>query len=467
MNKLIDTISPELTFSISESAEVDGKHILAKVKGEFFVPNGKSRNGRFYPKELWEKVISSPDVKEKLSKRLMFGTIGHDAELGDKGLREGLTSHVMTSITIDESGRGIGEALILNTPTGQILNTVLRAGSKPYVSSRANGTFGREIQGVPSVDPDTYKLDGWDFVLEPGFLQANPSIAESLNNLQKNKNSETIFNTDNSNGEYIMENGKSLDATLVQHIVEENVELKKEVGQVTDELNSVKADKEEIEKENAHLKSELDGVQEKLKKLAKYEELGEPEAIEKEKEEMEEEGEELEKFKELGDSPEEVKEALEIAKKHLTTIKEEFGTVPEIKKALSEALSFRKEVDSIGTVSEIKEALASFKKLVEEEEIEKEKEAEMEKEKEVKEISDELEIEPEEVKEMLKKNTASEIREMYKKIAENFSKKSNIDRYTKKSSTVIVEGKKDNSSNLDEGRYSASRLNRINEAFKK
>ena len=79
-----DSISPSIQFSITESSEVDGKHILGKVKGEFFVPDGKSRNKRFYPRELWEKVISSQAIKEKLANRLMFGTIGHDGEIGKK-----------------------------------------------------------------------------------------------------------------------------------------------------------------------------------------------------------------------------------------------------------------------------------------------------------------------------------------------------------------------------------------------
>ena len=57
MSKVVDIIDPRIKFQLMEdSSEVDGVHILAKVKGQFFVPDGKSRNGRFYPKELWEKT---------------------------------------------------------------------------------------------------------------------------------------------------------------------------------------------------------------------------------------------------------------------------------------------------------------------------------------------------------------------------------------------------------------------------
>ena len=116
----------------------------------------------------------------------MFGSIGHDVKLGDVGLREGKASHVTTQAFIDDNGLGIGEALILNTPVGQILNTVLRAGCNLYVSSRADGLFNGTYNGLPVVDEDAYELEGWDFVIEPGFLRANPKISEALNDLQKN-----------------------------------------------------------------------------------------------------------------------------------------------------------------------------------------------------------------------------------------------------------------------------------------
>jgi hypothetical protein len=56
-NKLRDSIDPSIKFSISEGENsiVDGEHVLAEIEGEFFVPNGKSRNGRFYPESLWKK----------------------------------------------------------------------------------------------------------------------------------------------------------------------------------------------------------------------------------------------------------------------------------------------------------------------------------------------------------------------------------------------------------------------------
>ena len=180
--KLFDEYLPSpVALTIEEaSGEVDGQHIIGRVRGPFFVPGGISRNKRKYSKGLWEKTLTAPDVVEKLGQMRMFGTISHEQPLDDKALLEGKASHIVTKLAIGTDGMGIGEAVILGTPAGRILNTYLRAGAKMFVSSRAFGTFKGEEDGVPLVDEDTYKLQTFDFVGEPGFLQANPSLAESL-----------------------------------------------------------------------------------------------------------------------------------------------------------------------------------------------------------------------------------------------------------------------------------------------
>ena len=78
-----DIFAPDVSFSLEETkeGEVDGKNILAKVSGNFFVPNGVSRNKRFYPKEVWEKQLSNGGVKTKLKERRMFGMLGHEEKL--------------------------------------------------------------------------------------------------------------------------------------------------------------------------------------------------------------------------------------------------------------------------------------------------------------------------------------------------------------------------------------------------
>ena len=43
--------------------EVDGVFVLGVMEGEFFVPDGKSVNERFYPRTFWESVLKQAEVQ--------------------------------------------------------------------------------------------------------------------------------------------------------------------------------------------------------------------------------------------------------------------------------------------------------------------------------------------------------------------------------------------------------------------
>lgn len=439
-NNLNDVIDPRIKFSIEESAsEVDGKYILAKVKGQFFCPDGKSRNGRFYSRELWERVIENPTVQQSLKKRLMFGTVGHDADLGEKAIREGIVSHIMSNIYIDDKGQGIGEALILNTPVGSVLNTLLRSGCELYVSSRANGDFNGKREGLPNVNPETYDLSGWDFVIDPGFLEANPKLAESYN-----KYINKLDEDDNSNGD------KSMDKILVEHITTENSELKSQVVKLQEEIASLKESNDVIFEENKHLKSEVSTLEETQVKLKKYEELGEPEDLEKAIDLGDEAADELEKYKALG-NPEDIKETLTSAKNYIAKLHKNIGTYKVIESSLKKAISFQEAVGKIGTLKEIRDLANRFEFLLKESE-------DQEAENKAKALADELEMDIEKVKELLQKYSVEDIKamhaEMKASISEKMTKKkpvtetkTNQDKYkkpiteSKEDEEVVVESK--------------------------
>jgi len=122
--------------ALSESQSiVDGEHIIARASGEAFFPDSASRNNRFYPREAWTNALKDESLQTRLGKRLVFGSVGHDQPLDDVAVREGKISHIVNRIYIDEStGKGMAEFLILNTPSGRTLNTLLRAGSAISVS---------------------------------------------------------------------------------------------------------------------------------------------------------------------------------------------------------------------------------------------------------------------------------------------------------------------------------------------
>ncbi len=174
---LRDTVPGELR--LVESKEKRRPGVLAVVEGVFFVADKPSRNGRVYPRELWENVLSSPDLKRMLQNRLLFGTVGHVEEQLDDLIREGKVSHVVTELKVMPDGRGWGRAEILDTPVGRVLKTLLESGSKLSVSSKAYGEYeGQTGEGYWRVSPSSFLLERFDFVVDPGFLEAQPQVRE-------------------------------------------------------------------------------------------------------------------------------------------------------------------------------------------------------------------------------------------------------------------------------------------------
>lgn len=184
--EFVDDISRVDESAQSEVAKSGGT-ILAIVKGQHFCPGKVSRNHRLYTEELWETASKDEDVQRKLANGQMFGRVGHEAEITDEDIAEGKFSHITRNI---DWKTGVAESVIYNTPMGNTLYTILRAGTTMYVSSRADGDYnGKDEDGNDILDPGTYKLERFDFVQDPGFLDAKPKmISES----KKKENLEEI-----------------------------------------------------------------------------------------------------------------------------------------------------------------------------------------------------------------------------------------------------------------------------------
>lgn len=218
------------------SSVVDGKYILARVVAESFFLDGVSRNRRRYPATAWRRALQDPELIRRLNRRLVFGTFGHDQVLDDAAIREGKFSHIVSRIWITEDGKGMAEFLILNTGPGERLNTIFRAGSRPYVSTRASGGFqkARDNQGNQIVDPESFALGTIDFVLDPGFLDADPELVENNNSVkgtQMNEN-EKIQTLEES-----VRNGQ----TLINNLTEQNTAQATQITKMEEELAAYRA----------------------------------------------------------------------------------------------------------------------------------------------------------------------------------------------------------------------------------
>ena len=167
-------------------AEVSNKPkgVLKRVIGCIadWKPN---RNGRVYPRELWEKAINSEYVQEMINNKIMMGELDHPEERVELEIKE--ISHCINKIWIDDQKEEVwGELDILDTPNGQIVSKLLDYGSKIGVSSRGAGS----VLSDNTVDPDEYKLFTFDIVARPSVAAARPAIVEA-EELMKNKKSLT------------------------------------------------------------------------------------------------------------------------------------------------------------------------------------------------------------------------------------------------------------------------------------
>lgn len=256
------------------SPEVDGKHILARVVGETFFPDTASRNNRFYPALAWVNALQDGELVSKLQDRLVLGTVGHDLPINDKSVRDGLISHIVSKVWIDEdTGVGMAEFLLLDTPPGRVLNTLLRAGVKIKVSTRAGGKFlpKRNEQGQQVVDPQLFKLKTIDFVLDPGYLETNPALVESL-----------------------LEQGNELmSAELIAHLQEELKVVRAERDDLNSDLNEAKSTIATKEAEATSAKEELALVTESRDNAVA--------SLEEATKTLDEANDSLSKYKELGD----------------------------------------------------------------------------------------------------------------------------------------------------------------------
>lgn len=256
------TISDDI--SESDSQKVDGVNILGRVVGPFFVVDGNSLNGRHYTRGLWEKVIN--DTTTTMTAGSMFGTIGHEQPIDDKAFLEGKVSHRITKLWIDDKTKlGMGEALILNTTAGRNLNSYLRGGSKLPVSSRGFGRYSEKRVGENRViDPNTFRLEGFDFVLNPGIPSSVPRLVENLNN---DEIEDLSMNYEKMLEDKVAETSKLRDA---------NDALK-------EELNSLKVDNKLSTHDVASLKqASAAAIAESSRlsaKVAEYEKLGTPASL--------------------------------------------------------------------------------------------------------------------------------------------------------------------------------------------
>ncbi|MCP4528536.1 MAG: hypothetical protein GY833_21875 [Aestuariibacter sp.] len=266
---------------------VDGENILARVVGPFFLVDGKSRNGRFYTRKLWEKAIER--TSEAMANGTMLGTIGHSQKLDDEALLQGLASHRVARLWIDEDqGVGMGEILVLNTPSGRALNAYLRGGVQFPVSSRGYGGFRNEKRdGAPIIDEESFELETFDFVRVQGVAIAIPKLVESLDMeaskihtslLGEGADSEQVT-TDPKNTSEEREMSATDTAATISALARQKAQVENDLTASYAENEALSGTNETLTATVAELTAKVENFNAVNEELTKYKKLGSVEAI--------------------------------------------------------------------------------------------------------------------------------------------------------------------------------------------
>ena len=173
---------------LRESKERPG---VFEVEGVMQRAVAENQNGRVYSKAILEREASKY-VKEFVERGNAFGELDHP-ETPVVSLKN--ASHVVKKLYWKGNDL-MGKIELLNTPAGNIVKEIVKAGHTIGISSRGTGSVNQTNEGQLEVQPD-FELVCWDFVSNPSTHGAfmNPiSLQEGKVKVSKYHNLDSIIN---------------------------------------------------------------------------------------------------------------------------------------------------------------------------------------------------------------------------------------------------------------------------------
>ena len=155
----------------SEKREVaEGKAMY--LTGVIQRAKAKNQNGRIYPRKILEREIEN--YQKVIKENRALGELDHPE---DSVINLRNVSHLMTAVWW-EGDNVMGKCKILNTPSGQILQSLVRSDVTLGISSRGMGSVHEDRVGNTIVEDD-FNLICFDFVSDPSTLGAFMSLKEN------------------------------------------------------------------------------------------------------------------------------------------------------------------------------------------------------------------------------------------------------------------------------------------------
>jgi hypothetical protein len=161
-------VCQDLLTEAEKSFVREGGMMLTGKLQEADVQNG---NGRVYPAGILAREVKKYAALVKDNRAL--GELDHP-ESSIINLTN--VSHMITEVWMD-GANVMGKAKVLNTPSGQILRSLVDSGVKIGISSRGMGSV-TEQQGKTIVEDD-FQLISFDIVSEPSTPNAFMSLSEN------------------------------------------------------------------------------------------------------------------------------------------------------------------------------------------------------------------------------------------------------------------------------------------------
>lgn len=160
MSKKLLIETQTLKFSpktINENVSKENGNLV--VEGILATCEVKNGNGRYYARELWEREMDK--YQDLINERRSLGELDHPES---QVINLQNVSHLITDWNWDGDNI-MGKIEILPTPSGNILNELIKNGVTVGVSSRGMGSL--EQRGNVMEVQDDFELLCWDFVSTP------------------------------------------------------------------------------------------------------------------------------------------------------------------------------------------------------------------------------------------------------------------------------------------------------------
>ena len=173
---------------ITESKTKPG---VFEVEGVMQRATAKNQNGRVYSKSILEREMTKY-MDEFVKNGNAYGELDHP-ESPVVSLKN--ASHIVKDLWWKGDDL-MGKVELLNTPAGNIVKEIIKAGHTIGISSRGTGSVQQTNEGNLEVQPD-FELVCWDFVSNPSTHGAfmNPiSLNEAKKKVSKYMNLDSIIN---------------------------------------------------------------------------------------------------------------------------------------------------------------------------------------------------------------------------------------------------------------------------------